>query len=408
MTSAMKLVTKFAVCMGLLFCVHLVGQTQSPWERPAASLAEQIAGILGPGQARLTLRNQSSIPNDEIPVIRKLLDQDLKARGVIAAGVESANLIRVTLSEDARERLWVAEIVQGNETQVTMIKLMPGAIVQSSAPGGVVLRSEKVLTADEPVVGLIESRQGFLVAIEPEQLVIYTGGANGRWPAEFVALPNLRQVARDSRGIALAANGNYQAWLPGELCSWSDLQSDVPMVDPKCNASDDPWPIAQAGTVAGAITFAAFYNANRNYFTGVTTPSFGIDLPPFYSAAIIPRIVGGAGLLLGGVDGKVHMVDNGTLKDVGGARDWGSDFAALQSGCGAGTQVIASGSGEALNDSLRAYELPALEAVPAGAPLPMSGSVTAIWSATDGKSVYAVTRKAPNQYEVDRVSALCN
>jgi hypothetical protein len=38
----------------------------------------------------------------------------------------------------------------------------------------------------------------------------------------------------------------------------------------------------------------------------------------------------------------------------------------------------------------------------------MDGTVTAMWSAPDGKSVYAVVRSAANQYEVDRVTALCN
>jgi hypothetical protein len=102
------------------------------------------------------------------------------------------------------------------------------------------------------------------------------------------------------------------------------------------------------------------------------------------------------------------MAENGALKTVSGTRDWGSDFAVLHSGCGAGVQVIASGSGEATNDSLRAYELPALEAVPASAPLAMDGTVTALWTAPDGKSVLAAVRNAANQYEVDRVTALCN
>jgi len=93
---------------------------------------------------------------------------------------------------------------------------------------------------------------------------------------------------------------------------------------------------------------------------------------------------------------------------VTGTRDWGSDFAVLHSGCGAGVQVIASSSGEAANDSLRAYELPALEAVPASEPLAMDGTVTALWTAPDGKSVLAMVRNAANEYEVDRVTALCN
>jgi len=70
--------------------------------------------------------------------------------------------------------------------------------------------------------------------------------------------------------------------------------------------------------------------------------------------------------------------------------------------------VIASSSGEAANDSLRAFEFPALEALPTSAALAMGGTVTAIWTASDGKSAMAVVRNAANEYEVDRVTALCN
>src|SRR5690348_11350848 len=99
------------------------GQAQQPvkWSQPAAELAGQIADLLGPGQAQLTVRNLSTIQTGEISVIRKLIEQDLKARGVLAGGTESANAIRVTLSENTRERLWVAEVVEGNETRVAMV-----------------------------------------------------------------------------------------------------------------------------------------------------------------------------------------------------------------------------------------------------------------------------------------------
>ena len=98
---------------------------------------------------------------------------------------------------------------------------------------------------------------------------------------------------------------------------------------------------------------------------------------------------------------------------MSGVRDWGSDFATLHSGCGSGTQIVASGSGEAISDSLRAYELPAQESIPASAPLAMDGTVTALWTAPDGKNIFAVVRKTANQgttneYEVDRVTASCN
>ncbi len=61
-----------------------------------------------------------------------------------------------------------------------------------------------------------------------------------------------------------------------------------------------------------------------------------------------------------------------------------------------------------MNDSLRAFEIPALEAVPMSAPLAMDGTVTALWTSSDGKSAMAAVRNAANEYEVDRVTALCN
>jgi hypothetical protein len=157
-----------------------------------------------------------------------------------------------------------------------------------------------------------------------------------------------------------------------------------------------------------AVPLKAFFNSARNYFTGVITPNIGVDTQPFYTAAWFPRAAGGAALVVGGIDGKVRMIENGVSKQVAGTRDWGSDFAVIHSGCGAGAQIIASGSGEAAGDSLRAYDLPALEVIPASAPLDVGGAMMTFWPAPDGKSAFAVVRSVANEYEVDRVSALCN
>ena len=132
---AMRLV--WEVVLGVwMFAGLAAGDAQSPqpqsrWAQPAAELAGQIADILGPGQVQLSLRNLSSIQTSEIPAIRKLMEQDLKAHGVLASGAESANAVRVTLSEDARERLWVAEVVEGSETHVAMVH-----VDASPAPAG--------------------------------------------------------------------------------------------------------------------------------------------------------------------------------------------------------------------------------------------------------------------------------
>jgi hypothetical protein len=416
--------------MGLIWMVGalmaLVGTAAQAapgaWEQPASELADQIAAILGPGQAHLTIRNLSSISNDEIPLIRRLLVEDLKAHGVMMAGAESANTIRVTLSESTRERMLVAEVGEGTQSQVAMVDLGPIQAQRLPVTGGLTLMSQQILTSRETMLAILEMPSG-IVALEPGQIVIYARGPDGWQQQQQTSVASTHAQARDPRGALLgyASGSSFVAWLPGVECSGGTTAQSPPtnwMI--QCRESDDPWAITQppldrtnwgteaAGMNALVTPFGAFYNSARDYFTGVVSPSVGVDLPPFYAAALIPRSAGSGALLIGGIDGRVQLVENGVLKIVSGTRDWGSDFAVLHSGCGAGVQVIASSSGEAANDSLRAYELPALEAVPAGAPLAMDGAVTALWTAPDGKSVLAVVRNAANEYEVDRVTALCN
>ena len=405
-----------AVASGVMSIAASASAAPSQWEQPAAALAEQIAGILGPGQAHLTIRNLSTISTDEIPAIQRLLEQDLKARGVTTSDTETANLLRVTLSENVRERLWVAEIVEGNETRVAMMHVDSGTATLPQAKSSMALRKESVLVSKAQILAVLETN-GWLAAVEPEETVLYFKSGDEWKESHHFEFQHKRMLARDPRGLLVSAEvnkeGGFEASVGGVKCS-----GHFGIEDPSgqwaawCQPSDDPWPILIANTPTGSTTIKAFYNSARNYFTGVVTPSLGVDLPPFYTAALLPR-PSGAAFLFNGIDGKVQLVESGALKPVSGTRDWGSDFAALHSGCGAGTQIIASGSGEALSDSLRAYELPAQEAIPASAPLAMEGTVTALWSAPNGKSVFAVVRKtagpgSADSYEVDRVTASCN
>ena len=134
-----------------------------------------------------------------------------------------------------------------------------------------------------------------------------------------------------------------------------------------------------------------------------------MELAPFYQASDIPRPTG-TGMLMDGVDGKVTLMESNVLKPVGGANDWGSDFAVIRSGCGSGVQVVVSGSGAAAaGDSLRAYEIVGREAIAVSAPLPVEGAVTAIHAANDGASATVIVRRdGPLRYEVWNGSAFCN
>ena len=402
--------------------VQPAGATSGPWEQPAAALAEQIAGILGPGQAHLILRNNSKISTDEVPAIRRALEEALRARGVKASGSENANIVRITLSENMRARLWVAEIVEGNETRLAMVRVETGAPLQEVSTSEMTLHKQAVLTATEPVLAALEIADSYVV-IEPEEIVIFAHSVTGWKERSHAGIGQKKPLARDPRGVIFPTQDGqgFTASVAGMACSGSYPQGAQADWTLHCRESDDPWLLASpqpADTSSGAsenlnaIPIRAFYNAVRNYFTGIVTPSLGADLSPFYTAVLIPR-PGGAGLLINSIDGKVQLVEAGALKPIAGTRDWGSDFATLHSGCGTGVQIVASGSGEAITDSLRAFDLPGQEALPASALLGMDGTVTALWTAHDGKGIFAVVRKpaSPGEadsYEVDRVTASCN
>ncbi len=418
----------WAVVVVALACLTPAARA-APWEQPAAELAKQIAGLSGPGQAKLTIRNDSGLALTDVETVQRLLQKDLRAWGVAAGDRESATLIRVTLSDNLQGGLWVAEVVEGTETRVTMLRVNLGGATSASGPSSLVVQRTLMLTAPEPVLDaqiFMVGTLARLVVMEPEQVVTYVRSSAGLafagtpagegWVEEQrFAIAHTRPYPRDMRGELIAAQDHlFDAYLPGVECAGTNTGAQIGVA---CADSDDPWPVSGpvgnqvAGTVGGpsGVPQRAFYNAMRNFFTGVLAPGYGMDLPAFYQASDIPRPTGTA-LLLNTVDGRLMLIENNGLKPVAGATDWGSDFAVLRSECGSGVQVLVSGTGAAaVGDSLRAYEIVGREAVAMSAPLAVEGAVMAIHANNSGTGAAVVVRRdAPLRYEVWNGSALCH
>src|ERR1039458_7519778 len=203
---AMKFIWLVAMMFGLAGAAAYAAP--SPWEQPAAELAGQIAAILGPGQANLTVRNLSSIPTGEIPLIQRLLVQDLKTHGIAAAGADSANTIRVTLSESAKERLWIAEIGEGNQTQVAIVDLGPIQPQHAAAAESLTLLSQQLFAAHQPILGALETDAG-LVVMNDEGVAIYARSPAAWTLQRRFPFAERNSLPRDPRGILTPApDGN--------------------------------------------------------------------------------------------------------------------------------------------------------------------------------------------------------
>jgi hypothetical protein len=412
--------------------------------QPAAALAKKIAAISGPGPAKLIVNNRSSLTAEEVIEIRKLLERDLRGLGVISqAGAgsdsEGATTIRITLSANAVSGLWVAEVQEGTDVHVAMLPVELSVPAPPRADSGITLGKVSLWGQKQPVLDLLIGPSGAnrrMIVLEPERIVSYiaptAGGDSNSWEEEQeFAVPHERPFPRDMRGrlFAGATVGSahfFEAYLPGVQCQGDVQDSRLAIA---CQDGDDPWPIP-GFTMAGSspepdaastprnVEQKAFYNSARNYFSGVLSPGLTFRLPAFYDAAAIVRTTGTA-MILSATGGQIVMIENGAQKRLAGTRDWGSDLAAIRSDCGAGTQVLASASGAAADDSVRAYEISGRDATAVSPPLEMSGAVTAIWPFSDFHEATVVVRRSESapamptarqqgDYEVYRVSAHCN
>ncbi|MGB7167424.1 MAG: hypothetical protein WBD32_00340, partial [Acidobacteriaceae bacterium] len=378
-------------CLGLL----IPAAQAATWEQPASDLARQIAALTGPGPARLILQNASTLPAGDLPVIHRLLDQDLRRLGVLPGGRDSATLIRVTLSENLQGGLWVAEVQEGTETRVTMLAVPLAPAAPSGNGGTITIRRSLLITEDAPVLDakvFVTGGVQRLVVLAPEQILTYEHNTAALGTSPWIQdqtfpITHTRPYPRDLRGELFAATDHvFDAWLPGVSCRGAESNAGVgTALSVTCADSDDPWPVTS--------NQKAFYNAMRDNFTGVLAPGFGMDLPPFYESGDLPHETASS-MLLTLVDGRVLLIDGGVAKPITGANDWGSDFAVLRSGCGSGAQVLVSGSGAAAaGDSLRAWEIAGREAIPVSAPISVDGAVTAIGPSTDSVTETVIVRR---------------
>ena len=387
----------------LVFLVPARASTS--WDNPSDELAKQIAAIAGPGPAKLTIKNRSSTPADQVPAIRRTLERDLQSYGVTASGsAEVATVIRVTLSQNLQHELWIAEVQQGTEVKVVMVSTDRPATATPSSGAGVTIRKAFLLAEEMPILDadfVSAGDERRMVILEPERVTTYRQDAGSWMKDQSFDIAHARPLPRDPRGrIVLgtsAGSGHlFDAYVPGVVCGGSESNGRLAV---SCTDSDDPWPVASQ---------KAFYNVTRNYFTGVLVPGYGTGPGPFYNAAEYERS-GGTVKLFSQITGQVVLYDKGVPKTVTGTRDWGSDIVSIHSTCGEGSLLLVSGAGTAPTYSVRAYEIPGREAIPVSSPMPLEGSVMAMWATNDGATATVVIRKEqPVRYEAYNVSAVCN
>ncbi len=385
-----------------LLLAHALLVNADTWAALEDQFAEKIISVTGPGALAVEVTNRSSLTNAEVETIRRGIMTGLGSFGArFVASDQAAASVNISLSEDLKNYVWIAEIHQAaNESSVAMVSApRPPTSAHLEEASTLTIRKVSLMQSDQQILDAAElsDNPAHLLVLFPEQITLYKM-QSGRWQVEqVVSIAHAQPWPRDLRGrIVLRKDHLFDAYLPGVFCQ----SSGSARLGLNCRQSDDPWPLnGQQPSLSG------FFTPARNYFTGALSGGQLRNAPPFYSAAPLPREQYTL-WTFAGTDGQVHFLDG--ITDQAARLPWGSDLASVHSGCGAGWQLLASSTASGADDNIRAYELRDREPIAATPAISLGGGVNALWTATDGNSVIAVSRnREAGIYEAFRLSISC-
>ncbi len=197
------------------------------WSAKSAELARAIAGAGGAGSITLAVVNASSLPKDQVTEIQRAIEAQLRASGVRVGSTANANSdVRVTLSENLHDYVWVAEIKQGNDTRVEMVT-SPRSVAPSTPKNGATVSVRKVLMwsqATQMLDMLIvdgSTSNPKMVVLDVEAISLYAL-REGKWQREQTwAITHTRAFPRNVRGLLVVGKDKLlTAYLRGRCAKW--------------------------------------------------------------------------------------------------------------------------------------------------------------------------------------------
>jgi hypothetical protein len=359
------------VLLVFLFFLATLANAQD-LDSAARELARKIAGT-GRRDVALTVRNSSSLSEAEVARVSSVLETELGVR-TPRPGIERVP-VSVTLSENVQSFLWVAQIQQ----DVVMFSV-PRPNEPAAASARLSIQKRLLWEQGKPIldVGMSEF---LLLVLDPTSVSFY----RERQLTQSLPIQSAIPLPRDMRGRLIIDRDSFRAFLPGIVCSGSIR----PAPAMACVESAGPWPL-DGGSGAELA-------AGRNYFTESR-------LPAFYSSATVT-----GKRLLAGVDGRTRVYD-GTLRDIGQVSGWGSDIAAVDSGCGGERQLLAARPGEGAEpDAIQIHDVSARGGKAVSEPTTFSGPVVALWPSVRTGEAVAIARSAETgRYAAYSLAIICD
>jgi hypothetical protein len=336
-----------AVARGFLLVMIALAARADTLDDAVVALAKRVSARLQASETvRITSRNVSSLPAAEAAKAQTALARALQRRIRNPMQVE----LTLTMSENLRGYLLVAEIRRENETMVEMAEFqsVPSLTKPSRAP--FTIESKLLWEQEMPILDVALLADAMLV-LDTAGLIRYER-QEGKW--ERAAALELPVVVRDPRGRLETNPDAITIHEPGVTCT-----APVKMTAP-------------AQCADGGEFKAARNTQDLHDWRG-----------EFFSSAEL-----GGDSIVAQVDGRIHIYD-GAHAPQAVFDGWGSDFVTIAA-CG-GRHIAAAAAGDlASSDTIALYELPNRTPVRVSEPLEFPGPVTALWAAGEGAMAVAL------------------
>jgi hypothetical protein len=376
----------------------------------ARDLARKIATQLDPKQ---TLHAEfrdltSAVSATEMIESQRTFENELTERGFHFAPSASAQiLLKITLSADSESRLWVAEFTQESHSSVAIVSFALPSANAGFSQGAIMLQRQLILSQPQPILdyvftGPASDTNASLLVLSPASISVMRF-RDKSWQLNAM---NLFQLAaptpRDLQGRITLAGKSFEARFADIVCS--GMISDLGGTD--CSPTPtNPWQFIGAN----GNTQSAAAARGRNWFTTIATSSETSQQLPFF--AVAGFAAGGQSLwAVAGTDGLIRAYAESGAEPIAALTGFGSQVAALQTGCGAGWQVLTTRPGDySAPDAVQAQEWTGREFRAVGAALGFEGPVLALRPGSDGNSARAIVRNLKsNLYEAYSLNILCD
>jgi len=350
---------------------------------PAQALDEAIKALLAkvartvePGPAvHVSAKNSSSLSNADLARVQRGFERALQRRLPRGAPAPVAlTEVKLTLAEDVREVVLIAEIVQPAQRRVELVRFQPESSERKSLPA---LERRLLWEQPEPILDALLDNNRLLI-LEPQRLAVYER-RDGQWTRADSATIDAPLV-RDPRGRMILTDGTLSAYLPGATCHGRF----APALELNCTNLTEDWLLA-----GEPVHFVA----------GRNTLESGLWIG-FYALA---RLEAGsrARMLLAEGDGRARLYD-ANRQPLGWVEGLNGDWVGV---CG-DKVLLARPAEKGASASLGAFAIAERKALSATETLEFPAPLTALWPSAGG-AIAIVRNAAAGNYAVYSIHLDC-